>query len=644
MFAILVVEREPSKLENLPAMLQTWLLSAGGLALLGVLLWGVNALVRRSRRGAVPGPRSSVVPWLLFVLIAGAGLAFLPPGLNQLWQTRGLIPPGQSENEFARYIPDWAMRLILFVLSAALVAALVPVIRDLLRIRFRRIWALARLSFKEAVRRRILWAAFGVIAVVFLFVNWFLESKPEYQVQNYVRVMFWAMAPVLLVSTGLLASFSIPADLKSQTMHTIVTKPVERFEIVLGRSLGYIGLMSLALVCMTAFSLVFVARNVGEEAKDESYKARVPIFGSMQIIEGRDKVTPGISVGREWDYRKYISGGATTERAVWTFVDVPPDLAKRDTVRCEFAFDVFRTTKGAVENKGIFCSFVAMNSGWDPQNLNAYHTERDQILAQPDPATQEKARVDGWSKDKLNAALLSPLAKKYGYYELLSKEVIDYHTLFFELPGGLFDIPKEATKSTRGHGMLQMNVRCESPTQYLGVAKHDLYLLDDENRFEANYFKGALGLWFRLCLVVVMAVTLSTYLSGIIAFITTMFFYVLGLFTEFIHKLASGQLEGGGPMEAFLRLSQGANLVTPLDQTPGVRVAQISDLAFRGFLRGVLSVIPDVDRYDLTTYVSQGFNISGGLLLWDNILPLLGYLIPCTVLGYYLMKSREIAA
>ena len=41
---------------------------------------------------------------------------------------------------------------------------------------------------------------------------------------------------VLLISVGmLLAAFSIPTDIKNLTIHTIVTKPVERFEIVLGR-------------------------------------------------------------------------------------------------------------------------------------------------------------------------------------------------------------------------------------------------------------------------------------------------------------------------------------------------------------------------------------------------------------------------
>ncbi len=645
MFAILVVEREPYKLENLPTMLQMWLLSTGGFAAVGLLLVGIAMLAQRSQAAAAER-RPSMKHWLVALILCALAFTFAPAGVNALFQKLGWAPQEQTWNRFVEWVPNPGMLAILFVASCAVVAVLIPVVRDLFRMRMRRIWALARLSFKEAVRRRILWAAFGVILVVFLFVNWFLDSKPEYQVQNYVRVMFWAMAPILIVSAGLLAAFSIPNDLRNQTMHTIVTKPVERFEIVVGRSLGYILLMSLALAGMTAFSLIFVARQVAPEAMEESYKARVPIFGAFQIME-RGKPTEGISVGREWGYRKYISGGLTNERATWAFGDVSPELARRDTVRCEFQFDVFRTSKGT-ENKGIYCTFFVYNPAWKgtQDEANAYHAERDKVLAAPlDKEIDRRAQEENWDRDKIRAAQLNGLAKKYGYYELLSKEVIDYHTLGIELPAGLFDMSPEALQnSSQGRRVVQVSVRCESPTQYLGVAKHDLYLLDDENPFAMNFFKGALGLWFRLCLVVVLAVTLSTYLSGIIAFITTMFFYILGLFTEFIQKVAEGRLEGGGPMEALLRLGQGVNLVVPLDQSPTYRVAQVSDVAFRGFLFGVLNIVPDVERYDLTSYVSQGFDISGATLLMDNALPLLGYLIPCVVLGYYLMKSREIAA
>jgi hypothetical protein len=70
----------------------------------------------------------------------------------------------------------------------------------------------------------------------------------------------------------------------------------------------------------------------------------------------------------------------------------------------------------------------------------------------------------------------------------------------------------------------------------------------------------------------------------------------------------------------------------------------MADQAYSSALGVVLHLIPNVDRYDLTNHVAEGFDISGGLLLWDNLLPLAGFLLPCAVLAFYLIRSREIAA
>ena len=51
-------------------------------------------------------------------------------------------------------------------------------------------------------------------------------------------------------------------EVRNQSIHTIVTKPVERFEIVLGRFLGYGILLTCGLALLTALSLVYVERGV----------------------------------------------------------------------------------------------------------------------------------------------------------------------------------------------------------------------------------------------------------------------------------------------------------------------------------------------------------------------------------------------
>jgi len=59
-------------------------------------------------------------------------------------------------------------------------------------------------------------------------------------------------------------------------------------------------------------------------------------------------------------------------------------------------------------------------------------------------------------------------------------------------------------------------------------------------------------------------------------------------------------------------------------------------------MRRILNVIPDIERFNWTSYVAEGFNINGEFLTM-NLLFMVAYLLPWAVLSYYLMRSREIA-
>jgi ABC-type transport system involved in multi-copper enzyme maturation permease subunit len=511
-----------------------------------------------------------------------------------------------------------------------------PFVADAFRLRGRRIWALARLSFKEALRRRILWVFFAVMVGVFLFAGWFLDPKPEKQVHNYVWVVYLSMTLLTLFTAGLLASFSIPADIRSQTIHTIVTKPVERFEIILGRFLGYSLLMTLVMVVMTGASLIYMVREIHPEAQQESMRARVPIYGNLRFVREGDPDYAGINVGREWDYRKYITGGdRSRETAIWEYSD---DAVRHlanwngNTIPCEFSFDIFRTLKPKLEGEGVICSFAFQTRLWNKENLEKY---RQELNKPSDDLAKTQAR----------------LAEEYGVFEIRAKEIADYHTQYIDIPAALFkNIPAEKPQRQSkllGSGedpALRVIVHCQTGGQYVGMAKYDFYVLDSEGAFGWNFYKGVMGLWLSVLLVIGISVTLSTYLSGVISFIVTGILYGLGMAREFIAELASGKAIGGGPMESFYRLTQRQGLIAQLDPTPASQLAQTADVGFRGIFYGVMKILPDVDRFDWTDYVSEGFNISVLNLVFPSCLLLLGYLVPCALIAYYLMKSREVAS
>jgi hypothetical protein len=634
MFAIVIEREELRYADALPGLL-SWVQDVGGFAAIGFLLWLVFGFPRWR-----PADRARVPGWAGTTMLVSAVLAGLGYAAFFAIQAIGYgLAGGPDADPSTLQALTVARGVALTVAGAcAIVAAGLPFARNLPRLRWRRVGALAKLSFKEAVRRRVLYA-FSFLLLVFLFASWFIDAKAEHQVRTYVDVVFLAMRLLLLFTAALVACFSIPADIRQQTIHTVVTKPVERFEVVLGRFLGFFALMTLVLLFMTAVSLVYVLRGVNPEAAAESLKARVPLWGELRFL-GTSDPKKATNVGREWDYRSYITGaqpGQEAQTAVWDFPDLPGALAGRKQVRAEFTFDVYRTTKGE-ENKGVFCAFSARTWRYREGNDERFRKRRE-------AAAGEEA--------------LNQLVEELGYYEVTAKEVTDYHTQFLNLPGGLFrnalaeDPERRRELAQRGEARapLEVRVRCSSPVQYVGMARNDFYLRLDEPTgserlgFAANFFKAAFGLWLLLGLVIGVGVSLSTYLSGVISFLVCLLLFTGGECRTSIEKIGQGQYEGGGPMQALRQIARreltGAR---PEEMTsPAERLLLASDESFRWVIRRILNVIPDVDRYDLTGRLADGFNIGAEHMLMTLGLLVL-YLLPWAVLGFYLIRWREVAS
>ena len=637
MFGTFVIERE---FKTLPEALMDWVQSVGGVAAMGLVIWVILWTFGLFRKATADVP-----PWMtvLFRLGLAAMVLVYLPGVAVLvydawsafntWNGGG-SPSASLENRI-KALRQYREMSLTAGGALALLAAGLPFFRSLTDLRFRRIWALAKLSFKEAVRRRVLYAFSGIL-LIYLFGSWFIPHKPEDQVRSYVQVIYWGMGPVLLFAAAILAAFSIPADIRQQTIHTIVTKPTERFEIILGRFLGFSALMTLVLAVMTMISLLYVLRGVDPDAAAESLKAREPLYGDLHFENSSGGTEHGDNVGKEWEYRSYITAAMQVAdappTAIWDLSAVPASVADRKTVRCEYSFDIYRTTKGT-ENRGISCNFTFETAG-HKGTIEEYGKRL------------EAARVQG---GKPIADVENELAEELGVYQKLSQEVTDNHTQSFTIPGGLLRAANKAPKDSKDPP-LQVRVTCNDRTQYVGMAKFDLYLRmddpdagDDQLRFALNFFKGTVGLWLRLVLMIGLAVALSTYFSGVIALLIALMFYIGGIFQEFIAQVAEGSNAGGGPLEALHRLTLNENIVAPIESTATLKIFQASDVVYRWVIARVLDVIPDVNRFDLSNYVAEGFNIPADQLFL-NLLLLIGYLLPWAVLSYYLIKWREIAA
>jgi len=124
-----------------------------------------------------------------------------------------------------------------------------------------RTWAIARLTIKESIRRRVL-LIFAMFLILILFAGWFLDTDSEDPAKLYLSFVIGATTILVLLLSLFLSAFSLPTDFKAKTIFTVVTKPVRSSELILGRIVGIGIIGTFILVLMGGASYLFVTSSL----------------------------------------------------------------------------------------------------------------------------------------------------------------------------------------------------------------------------------------------------------------------------------------------------------------------------------------------------------------------------------------------
>ena len=237
---------------------------------------------------------------------------------------------------------------------------------DLLSISPRRILALTNLTLKEAIRRKAL-LVFVAFAVLLMFAGWFLtdaNERPELQVSVHVTFLLTAISWLILPAVIFLSVWALPEDIRIRSLHTVVTKPARRLEIVLGRMTG-LGIVAIVmLIVMGVVGLAWLYRAIPSTSRS-ALECRVPLFGELFFMTQDGQPTDrGVNVGDVWAYRSHIAGN-TRARAIWVFPKFDEtaltsnDKGQQDLL-LECRFEAFRTIKGSEASikKGIEAQYT----------------------------------------------------------------------------------------------------------------------------------------------------------------------------------------------------------------------------------------------------------------------------------------------
>lgn len=572
--------------------------------------------------------------------------------------------------------------------------------RDIAELSFRRIWAIATLTFKEAIRRKAL-LVFVIFAVLFMFGSWFLTSadeKADIQIERHVVFVFTAVSWLVLPVVLMLACWGIPEDIKARSLHTVVTKPARRVEVVLGRMLGFSLIATLIVGVMGTVGYFWIDRQIPQAIHDRLV-CKVPVYGKLSFLDRQGEPTKsGINVGDVWTFRSYIEG-STKASAIWDFDNISQSVLRTPTdlgIESQTPDDALVQKLKLQPGQGVVVTKVVPTSPAGSAGLRARDVIlnfKDKTIAQPSDlaaAAQDLTLGETYpmtiNRDGTQEVLQLPwqefLALQTGFEAFRTHKGIINSGLLCELTlvnpdtklrvplppfevaeyrgdGNQTPVPrtihyydsekKEAKTADLlndivSNGSLKVEARCLNQEQFLGMARPDLFIRMADRPFFVGFFKAIGGVWMEAMIIVMIGVAASCFLKGPIATLLTFAVLIVGQgFREVIDKIVNHQSLGGGPIESIYRMVTHMNQTVGLElSTPVERVIKVTDQGVENGLWLVQQTFPNLTYFNMSTYVAKGFDVDFRAGILPAIAVTIAFLVPCVLLGYYALKLREL--
>jgi len=536
----------------------------------------------------------------------------------------------------------------------------------------RRVWALARLAVQESLRRNVL-VVLALFALVLTFAGWFLDPSSVDPGRLYIGFILGATSLLVCLVTLVLAVFSLPADIKSRAIQTVVTKPVRTSEIVLGRTLGFALVGTCLLAVMGLAGWAFVIRSVshghvvdaddvfeaaagggeGRTSLDRGHRHRVMLDaagnGVAENAHGhRHSVT--LSGTDSSGRRRYAVGPALgilearrPLRGTLRFLDREGRPAQKGiNVGSEWAYRQY--IEGGTAAAAVW-TFEGVTPAEFPEGLPLEMIIRVFRTYQGDIEAGIHGTIQLRNPDtSLRSEALPIVAREHTIDSLLIPRKINTVLASGEL--------READLFTDlvSGGRVEVWLQCLEPAQYYGVAQADFYLRAGDGSFALNYAKSCLGIWFAMLVCTALGVMFSTFLSGPVALLASLAMLLVGQFRDFIDRLFKSQITGdaslvpgGGPIESLYRIVTQASITVELDPTPAVQAMKTIDTLLLAPVRLVAGLFPSLSTLGTSDFVAGGFDVPFDLLA-THAAEAFGYVAAFVIAGMFCLKAREVAA
>jgi ABC-type transport system involved in multi-copper enzyme maturation permease subunit len=158
------------------------------------------------------------------------------------------------------------------------------------------LWIIARVTFLEAARKKILWTALlAATAFLALFATGmhFQVKEPHFVklallrrdliLNSILRIGFYAVDLLAVLMTVLTSVDTISGEIASATIHAIATKPIPRWQLLFGKWLGFAAMVA-AYVALVFGGVLAVGYFIAGIQPDNTLQGAVLIYFECLVV------------------------------------------------------------------------------------------------------------------------------------------------------------------------------------------------------------------------------------------------------------------------------------------------------------------------------------------------------------------------
>ena len=450
------------------------------------------------------------------------------------------------------------------------------------------IWAVATNTIRQALRLKIA-AIFTVLLIVLLPVLGFTatgDGTIKGKLQTFVSYGLSLATLLLCLLTIITSVFSVTSDIQQKQIYTVLTKPIRRFQLLLGKLIGVIllDIMLLTLFAVIIYTITIYMPKFSSPTDDELTRLNNEFFTARASLTPAE---PDVSQDVLDTYKQLEKGGLLGE----LFLNL-----SRDEIIAQLTSRKKLEKRAAAVGQDLFWEFHNVRPA-DPNESLFIRFKYDVSVNPPDLQVYGKWLAGDIRPDKYGEKNETPIY----YFE--RKDAIR--------TSREIQVPADAVAQDGYLAIGFLNVPLND-TVVIFPLEDGLEVLYKADTFTANFVRANLLILARLVFLASLGILASTFLSFPVAILLCLVFFFTASFSGFV-------------LESFDFLSEGLSGV------------------YSYTLKPIIGFLPQFDKFSPAKFL-----IPGRLLSWSAMAqvaaPMACIKAPLLLLlGLLIFSYREVA-